>query len=331
MSRARRLAAIPVTIFAVATIVFIVLRVIPGDVVNQLAGVYGTPAQREQTREALGLNHSILYQYVVYLDNLVHLNFGNSFVNGQPVSDILINTVPVTIELVVVAGIMMIVFGLTTGILAAVTRNSASDSALRGIAAVLFSIPWFFAGVLLLIMFTSIWPVLPSFGRLPPTTTYNPTTHFVLIDAVIQDRYDLVVPWAEHIILPAAAIGLTAAGFITRITRTSFIETMSQDHIRTARAKGVPSAQLYRSHVLPNAALPITTIVGLSIGGLLGGAVVAEVVFSYPGVGKELIDTIAQRDYPVVEGAAIVIATIYVLLNAFTDELYAFLDPRIKR
>ena len=331
MSRARRLAAIPVTIFVVATIVFFVLRVIPGDVVNQLAGVYGTPEQRDQTRAALGLNHSILYQYVLYLNNLVHLDFGHSFVNGQPVSDILVNTVPVTIELVVVAGIMMVVFGIRTGVLAAATRDSASDSALRGVAAVLFSIPWFFAGVLLLIMFTSIWPILPSFGRLPPTTTYNPTTHFVLVDAVIQDRYDLVVPWAEHIILPAAAIGLTAAGFITRITRASMIETMGQDHVRTARAKGVSTTQLYRSHIFSNAALPITTIVGLSIGGLLGGAVVAEVVFSYPGVGKELIDTIAQRDYPVVEGAAIVIAIAYVIINALTDELYTFLDPRIKR
>ena len=331
MSRARRLAAIPVTIFVVATIVFFVLRVIPGDVVNQLAGVYGTPEQRDQTRAALGLNHSILYQYVLYLQNLVHLDFGHSFVNGQPVSDILVNTVPVTIELVVVAGIMMVVFGITTGVLAAATRDSASDSTLRGRG----------GGAVLdpVVLRRSAAADHVHLDLADPAELRSPAAdHHLRPDHAFRlDRCGDSGPLrpggamgrAHH---PARGCDRTdGGGFITRITRASMIETMGQDHVRTARAKGVSTTQLYRSHIFSNAALPITTIVGLSIGGLLGGAVVAEVVFSYPGVGKELIDTIAQRDYPVVEGAAIVIAVAYVIINALTDELYTVLDPRIKR
>jgi peptide/nickel transport system permease protein len=220
---------------------------------------------------------------------------------------------------------------LLTGVFAAAARGTWLDSLLRGTAAVLFSIPWFFAGVLLLLVFTSMIELFPSFGRLPPDTTYEPDTNFILVDAVLQNRYDLILPWLERIILPAAAVGITSAGFITRITRASLLETMSHDHVRTARAKGMDTKQLYRGHILPNAALPITTIVGLQVGGLLGGAVVSEVVFSYPGIGKTMIDTIASRDYPIVQGAAFVIATAYVLVNVITDEVYALLDPRIRR
>lgn len=327
----RRLAPIPVVVWAVATITFIVLRVVPGSAVDQLVGQNGSVEQRARARAALGLDHSTLYQYWVYLKGVVHFDFGVSYYSGRSVSSILVDTMPVTIELAVAAGLLMIVFGVLTGVLAAALRDTWVDTAIRGLAAVLFSMPWFFAGVLLLLLFTSLIPILPGFGRLDPSTVYHPRTHFVLIDAVIEGQPGLIGPWVKHLILPALATGLTSAGFITRIARSSVIETLGQDHVRTARAKGVSPWGLYRHHVLRNAALPVTTIIGLQAGTLLGGAVVSEIVFSYPGVGKLLVDTIGRRDYPVVEGAALIIALCYVLANVLTDASYAVLDPRLRR
>ncbi len=326
----RRLAAVPLVVFVVATITFVVLRVVPGSAVDQLAGAYGTPQQRAETRSALGLDDSVFEQYATYLSGLVQLDFGRSFFSGRAVGEVLAETVPVTIELAIAAGLLMVVVGVVSGVVAAALRGTWADTAIRGVAAVLFSVPWFFAGVLLLIVFTQVWPILPSFGRLPPTITYEPKTHFVLIDAIVQGRPELVGPWLERLILPALTVGLTTAGFVTRITRASVLETTGQDHVRTAIAKGMSPWRMYRRHVLPNAALPVMSVVGLQFGALLGGAVVAEVVFSYPGVGKLLVDTVFRRDYPVVQGAALVIATAYVLVNVLTETSYTLLDPRLR-
>jgi len=327
----RRLTAVLVVVWGAATVVFIVLRVVPGSAVDQISGLYGTAEQRVETRRQLGLDHSIFYQYWLYLKGALRFDFGRSFYSGRPVTDILVDTMPVTIELAIAAGLIMLTWGILAGSTAAVFRNTKVDVGLRGLAAVFFSIPWFFSGVLLLILFTSVWKVLPGFGRLPPTMTYEPTTHFVLLDAVIQGRPELVWPWLSHILLPAAAIGLTTGGYIARITRASFLEVTSQDYIRTARSKGMTRRQLFRVHVSRNAALPIVAVAGLQVGALLGGAVVAEVVFSYPGVGKLMVDAINRRDYPVVQGAAFVVAMCYVLVNVATESSYPWLDPRLRR
>lgn len=321
----RRLAGVPVVVFVVATLVFVALRVIPGDAATNLS------RSNPKARESLGLDDSLLHQYWLYLKGLPQLDFGVSFYSGRPVLDVLVDTMPVTLELAVAAGLMMVVFGVATGALAARFRDTWIDTAIRGISATLFSIPWFFAGVALLLLFTVTFPILPNFGRLPESLRYEPTTHFVLIDAAVQGRPELIWPWIQHLLLPAAATGLTTAGFVTRIARSSFLDVLGQDHVRTARAKGLGTRQIWRHHVLRNAALPITTVVGLQLGALLGGAVVSEVVFSYPGVGKLLIDTISRRDYPVIQGAALVIATAYVLANVLTDASYALLDPRLRR
>lgn len=326
----KQLTPIPLVVWGVATIVFVILRIVPGSAVDSIVGVYGTPELREQTREALGLDESIATQYSLFITDAAHLDFGTSFYTGRAVTALLRDTIPVTIELAAVAALIMIVWGVGAGALAAVMRGRWQDSALRGVTAVFFSMPWFFSGILLLVLFTSIWPVLPSFGRLPPTATYDPITNFVLVDAVIERRFDLVWPWLQHIILPAAAIGLTTGGFVARVTRASFLDTLESDHVRTAESKGMSSWQLHRRHVLRNASLPIVAIVGLQTGALLGGAVVAEIVFSYPGVGKLLVDSINRRDYPVVVAASLAIATAYVIVNAITEIVYSLLDPRLR-
>jgi peptide/nickel transport system permease protein len=198
------------------------------------------------------------------------------------------------------------------------------------VATVFFSMPWFWLGVLLNVVFGVKLGWLPTFGRLPPEVSYEPQTGFILVDAVLQDRYDLIRPWITHLLLPALTVGLTTAGFVTRITRASFVETMGDDFVRTARMKGLASRQIFWGHVFRNAALPIVTIVGLQFGALLGGAVITEIVFAYPGVGRLMVNAIFQRDYPVVQGAALVIALLYVLVNTLTDISYLFLDPRLR-
>lgn len=328
---ARRLLALPVVAFVVATIVFFVLRVVPGNAADVLASQATSPDQRQQIVDALGLDDSLGHQYVLFLKGVVTFNPGVSFYSGDSVNSLLRETVPVTIELAVAAVFVMVVIGVTTGMLAAAFRDRWIDTGARFVATVFFSMPWFWLGVLLITVFGVQLHVLPTFGRLPAGADYDPTTNFILIDAVIQGRPDLILPWLQHLILPALTVGLTTAGFVTRITRASFVDTMLDDFVRTARMKGMTEKRLYWRHIFRNAALPIVTIVGLQFGALLGGAVISEVVFAYPGIGRMMVNAIFQRDYPVVQGAALVIAFLYILVNTLTDISYVYLDPRLRR
>lgn len=327
----RRLAYLPVVAWAVATIVFLVLRVVPGSATDVLAQQVTSSEQRDQITEALGLNQSLGKQYLIFLEGVVRLDPGSSYYSGDSVSSLLKEALPVTVELAIASVIVMVVVGIGTGILAAAFRDTWVDTTSRLIATVFFSMPWFWLGVLLIIIFGVVLGVLPTFGRLPATVDYQPTTNFVLLDAVIQGRYDLIWPWLRHLILPAVTVGLTTAGFVTRITRASFVETMHDDFVRTARMKGNSEWRVFWCHIFRNASLPIVTIVGLQFGALLGGAVITEVVFAYPGIGRMMVNAIFQRDYPVVQGAALVIAFMYVLVNTLTDISYLYLDPRMRR
>lgn len=327
----RRLAMIPVVAWVVASIVFLVLRVLPGNAADVLAQQATSPEQRQQIVEALGLDESLWEQYLIFLEGIVRLDPGVSYYSGESVNSLLKEAVPVTTELAFASVVVMVLVGVSTGILAAAFRNTWIDTSARFVATVFFSMPWFWLGILLIVIFGVELGLLPTFGRLPPTVTYEPRTNFILIDAFLQNRFDLIGPWLEHLLLPAITVGLTTAGFVTRITRASFVETMYDDFVRTARMKGMSEWRVFWRHIFRNAALPIVTIVGLQFGALLGGAVISEVVFSYPGVGRLMVDAIFQRDYPVVQGAALVIAFLYILVNTLTDISYAYLDPRMRR
>jgi peptide/nickel transport system permease protein len=327
----KRLAALPIVAWVVISIVFLVLRIVPGSAVDNLARQATSEEQREQIVEALGLNQSLWEQYVGFLGGVIRLDLGLSFYSGESVNSLLKEAMPVTIELAVASLLVMVVVGVGPGMMAAAFRNTWIDATARFIATVFFSMPWFWLGILLIVIFGVWLGVLPTFGRLPPAVTYEPTTNFILIDAVLQNRYDLILPWLAHLIMPAVAVGLATAGFVTRITRASFIETMFDDFVRTARMKGMSEQRVFWRHIFRNAALPIITIIGLQFGALLGGAVISEVVFSYPGVGRLMVGAIFQRDYPVVQGAALVIALLSVLVNTLTDISYLYLDPRLRR
>jgi peptide/nickel transport system permease protein len=330
---ARRLALVPVVTLVVVTIVFALLRMLPTDAAKILASSAGgsTEAESAHLKAALGLDSSVPSQYLAYLNDLVHLDFGKSYYGNIPVADLLRQTVPVTLELTIAAMFIATILGVAGGILAAARRDGWLDTGIRGTSTLVVSLPWFALGVIFIVLFGVVWNVLPIFGRLPPGTQYDGTTNFVLIDAVIDNRYDLVIPWLQHLLLPALTLGLTTAGFVMRITRVAILDTMSEQYVQTAKMKGMRERAILVRHALRNAAIPIITILGILFGSLLGGAVVTEKVFSYPGVGSLLVDGIAKRDFYVVQGSALTIAVLFILVNTFVDITYTILDPRLRK
>lgn len=331
---ARRVAGVllplPAVTLAVAAIVFLALRVIPGDAVDRLASQGVPPTQRDAIRDQLGLGEPLHVQFANFISRLIQLDFGDSFYSGTPVLDQLAEALPVTIELATAAVVVMLFVGLLGGVLAASKRGTWIDFVLRATATTLFSIPWFSLGIILILLFGVKLGWFPTFGRLPADAGYNGVTNFVLIDAFIEQRFDWIVPWLQHLALPALTLGLTTAGFILRVTRASFLDIRRSEFVTTARAKGMSESRVLRNHMARNAMIPIATIVGLQVGTLLGGAVVTEVVFAYPGMGQLLVQSILQRDFPVAEGAAIVIAFTCVLINVLTDLAYIAIDPRLR-
>lgn len=327
----RRLAFLPVTLFAVATLVFLALRALPGSTVDMLASQFSTAGLREQLIAQLGLDRSLWDQYLIYMGELLRLDLGRSFITGKDVSVMVWETLPVTIELAVASLIVMLVTGLGMALASAARPGSLLDAVLRFVAMTLFALPWFWFGIILILVFSLWLGWLPAFGRLPSSATYEPTTNFVLIDAILQGRPELIGPWLTHLILPSLTVGLTTAGVLMRLARSGIIETSKLDFVRTARMKGVPGRRIYLRHILRNAALGILTVIGLQFGAMLGGSVIAEVVFGYPGIGRMMVDAVLTRDYAVAQGAALVLAVLYVLVNLVTDLTYRWADPRLRR
>jgi len=334
----RRLLLVPVVLWALVTVVFVAMRMVGSSPAAALgaAGANGlSSAQVAQNiariRKSLGLDLPLRVQYVHYLDQLLHLDLGTSYTSGNSVRGLLGAALPVTIELTVAAMGIAVIIGVLTGLIAAATKGSMLDAAIRGLATVSFSLPWFALGVLGIVVFGVELHWLPVLGRMPNTLGYVPTTNFVLLDAILQDRPDLVLPWLQHLVLPATTLALSMCGFITRTVRASVLEVLGDDFTRTARMKGLSEPQILRRHVLRNSSLPIVTVLGLQFGALLGGSVITEQVFSYPGVGSLLIAGVQQQDYPVVQGGVLAIATLFVLVNLIVDVLYLVLDPRLRK
>jgi peptide/nickel transport system permease protein len=336
---AKRLLAVPVVLFALATLVFIAMRLLPGSPATTLAAG-GSAGQQSAAQiaentakinEALGLDKSLPEQYATFLGHLLRLDLGTSFYGSNSITGLLKDTLPATIELTVAAMLIAVLIGVVTGVVAALRRDTWVDTATRTIGTVSFSLPWFALGVLSIVVFGVWLRWLPVIGRLPNQLDYHPLTNFVLLDAILQDRPELIWPWLQHLILPATTLALSMAGFITRIVRASVLEVLGDDFVRTARMKGLSGGAILRRHVLRNASLPIVTVLGLQFGSLLGGSVITETVFSYPGVGNLLVKGILQRDYPIVQGAALAIALLFTLVNVGVDLLYLALDPRLRK
>lgn len=328
---AKRLLFLPVTLFFVATLVFVALRALPGSSVELLGSQFSTAGLKEQLVAELGLDRPIVEQYWIFLKELAQFDLGRSFLTGKDVSTMVAETLPITIELAVASLIVMTVVGIGMGLLAGAFPGTLLDGGLRAIAVFLFSLPWFWFGIVLIIVFSLWLGWLPPFGRLPSAIDYVPVTNFVLVDAVILGRLDLIGPWLAHLTLPALTVGLTTSGVVMRLTRVGVIETARTDYVRTARMKGVPAGRVFFRHILRNASLGILTVIGVQFGAMLGGSVVAEVVFGYPGIGRMTVDAVLNRDYAAAQGGAIVIAALYVLINLATDLSYRWADPRLRR
>lgn len=350
----RTLLAIPVLI-GIVVVVFFLIRAIPGDPCTSLLGERATAEACERFNEANGLNDPIYVQLGIYMKNVFTFNLGDSVRFSRPVNQMLIERLPLTIELATSALIIAVGVGVPMGIIAARRHNTAVDSATMAVANVGVSMPVFWLGLMLAYLFAIVLkgtPLqLPPSGRLTagvfPIPYYEVwgwnltegtfwaklnefVANFYIFNSFITFQWEVFWDAVKHMILPAVALATIPLAIIARITRSSLLEVMNKDYVRTARAKGTMESRVVTRHGLRNALLPVVTIVGLQLGALLGGAVLTETVFNLAGVGRGLFDAITGRDYSVVQGFTVVIALGYVLVNLAVDLSYGYLDPRIR-
>ncbi len=327
---ARRLLGLIPVLLGISLLVFLFLHLIPGDPAVVLLGERATPEQVATLREKMGLNQPLYTQYFLFMRNLLHGDLGNSVFNLLPIREQLASRWPATFELALSSILIAVLVGIPLGILAAVRKNSVVDNFSTIFSLVGVSMPVFWLGLLLIYLFAVNLQWLPPSGRISVEAgaNFKTITGFYLLDSIIQGRSLAEV--AAHLILPALTLGTIPLAILTRITRGAMLEVLSQDYVRTARAKGLGERVVIWRHALKNALLPVVTIIGLQFGTLLGGAILTETIFSWPGIGSWIYEGILNRDYPVVQGGVIFVALVFVVVNLVVDLSYALLDPRIQ-
>ena len=306
----QRLFSTLIVIFGITFVVFMIIQLVPGDPARVVLGVAASEENVAALRERLGLNRPIWEQYGSWLSELAQGDLGNSLVTGQPVLEQILQRLPATLVLATAGLIVGLLIGLPAGIMSALKPHSPLDTTTSILSQIGVSIPDFWLGILLVLLFSLTLGWLPSQG-------YTPFS---------QDPVD----WFRHLILPALTVGIISGSIQTRFNRSAMLEVLHQDYIRTARAKGLREALVVNRHALRNALIPIITILGLQLTALLSAVVVVEVVFSWPGLGRLTLEAVLDRDYPLLQGAVFTIATLLALVNLGTDLLYAFIDPRIE-
>ncbi len=325
----RVLMVIPVMI-GVSIIVFSLMRVFSPDPAPIVLGQHANEQSMQVWREANGLNDPVVTQYVKYLAGAFKGDLGTSYYSKSDVAKEIGARFPATIELAVAAIIFASLFGILLGVIAAVKKNSIFDAAGSLLALVGVSIPIFWLGILFIMFFSGFLHLLPSGGRIDVLLRPTEVTGFYMIDALISGNSEAFKSAYQHLILPALALGMYSMAIITRMTRSAMLESLGQDYIRTARAKGISEVKVVGKHALRNSMIPVTTVIGLQFGALLGGALLTESVFSWPGIGKFTVDSILKSDFPIVQGIVLLVAVIFVTVNLVADLVYAYLDPRIK-
>jgi len=333
----RRLALVVPTFIGITLLAFSLIHLIPGDPVQVMAGERRLdPAFHAEVLHRLGLDRPLWEQYLTYLWKALHLDLGESFVTHEPVWSEFTKLFPATLELSTCALLFAVIAGLLAGVLAAIKRGSALDHGVMGLSLTGFSMPIFWWGLLLIMFFSvqmrSIAPewALPVSGRMALEFDIAPRTGFMLIDAWLSNEPGAFRSAVSHLVLPAIVLGTVPLAVIARMTRSSMLEVLREDYVRTAKAKGLSPARVVFVHALRNALVPVITVIGLLVGTLLGGAVLTETIFSWPGVGKWLIDAIGRRDYPVVQGGILVTATLVIVVNLTVDLMYGLVNPRIR-
>ena len=325
----RALTIIPV-LLGVSVLVFSFIHLIPGDPALTMLGERATPEKVAEVRARLGLDRPIWQQYLLYIGNALRGDLGVSIVRGDPVASDLLRRFPATVELAMAAIVAAVALGIPVGVASAVWRNSPLDSLARLGALTGVSMPIFWLGLVLAWVFGVELRLLPTGFRLSSGTALVPWTNFVILDALLQRDWPSLVDALRHLILPALALATIPLAVIARMTRASMLEVLSREYIRTAEAKGLSRRAVVLRHALRNALLPVLTVVGLQVGRLLAGAILTETIFSWPGIGLWVYESIESRDYAIVQGVSLFIAVIVVGVNLVTDILYAAVDPRIK-
>jgi peptide/nickel transport system permease protein len=325
-----RLLWLPIVLWAVATLTFGVLRLVPGNAADVIFTLNLPQEQVERFKSQWDLDKPVSQQYVSFLSDVLRGDLGTSMTSAVPISRLMYERIPPTIELAVTAMVLSGIIGVAAGLISAVTRNRVVDFFVRAGSLLGMSVPWFWIAIVLIVVFAVQLKVLPVGGRIAGGMDYERITNFMAIDMIATQNWPALLSHLRHLLLPSAAIGLTSAGFVARLTRAAMLEVMGRDYVRAARAKGLPERTVVIRHALRNALLPVMTFLGLQFGALLGGAVITEIVFSWPGLGRMLLDGILRRDYPVVQATVIVVASIYVVVNLAVDVLYHVVDPRLR-
>jgi len=325
----RFLTIVPVLI-GVSCIVFSFTHLIPGDPAVAMLGERATPQRVAEVRAQLGLDEPLYTQYFIYVGKILRGDLGASILRGDPVLRDLVRRFPATVELATSAILIAILVGVPMGIISAVWRNSFFDGVSRLVALAGVSMPIFWLGLMLAWCFGVVLGWLPTGFRLGTDVTLVTVTNFNILDSLLTKNPAALVSSLRHLILPAIALSTIPMAVIARMTRASLLEVLSQDYIRTAESKGLPQRSVILRHAMRNALLPVMTVTGLQVGRLLAGAILTETIFSWPGIGLWIYESIQARDYPIVQGATLFIATIFVMVNLLTDVLYASVDPRIK-
>jgi ABC-type dipeptide/oligopeptide/nickel transport system permease component len=326
----RRLALTIPILLGVSLLVFLMLHSAGGDPAQFILGARADPESIAALRQELGLDRPLLVQYAAFLSDAVRGDFGRSYRSNTPVIEEIAARFPATIELALSATGISVVVGVIFGTLAAVRRHAFLDYVSSTVVLLGVSIPTFWLGLILIIIFGLWLRWLPISGRVDPRLGADPSVPFLTLSSLLHGNWAVAKDALKHLILPALTLAAWPAAIVARMTRASLIESLGQDYVRTARGKGLAEDLIVRGHAARNALLPVLTVVGLEFGTLLGGAVVTETIFSWPGLGQLTVTAIGARDYQMVQGVVVLLAAVFVLLNLLVDVLYAVLDPRIR-
>jgi dipeptide transport system permease protein len=327
----KKLGVILPTFFGVTLVAFVFIRLLPGDPVLLMAGERGMSEERHAEMMAkLGFDKPIIVQYGYYLKQLAEGDFGTSIITKKPVVEEFMTLFPATMELSLCAMIIAIFFGLPAGMIAATKRGSFFDHTVMTGALAGYSMPIFWWGLLLIIFFSGILGWTPVSGRISFLYYFENVTGFMLIDSLLSGQEGAFRSALSHLILPAIVLGTIPLAVIARQTRSAMLEVLSEDYVRTARAKGLGAGRVIGLHALRNAMIPVITVIGLQVGVLFAGAILTETIFSWPGIGKWMVDSIFRRDYSAVQGGLLLIAAIIMIVNLVVDLLYGLINPQIR-
>jgi len=327
-----RISLVIPTFLGMTLLAFFLIRIVPGDPIETMAGERGIdPARHAALLKEYGMDRPVLIQYGIYIGRVLHGDLGKSMITQEPVVREFAALFPATIELAVCAILFALIVGLPAGMLAAVRRNTVFDHGVMGASLTGYSMPIFWWGLLLILLFSVQLGWTPVSGRIAVKYYLEPVTGFLTIDALLSGEKGAFESAVSHLILPTIVLGTQPLAIIARMTRSAMLEVLGEDYIRTARAKGLSNVRVIGLHAFRNALIPVITVIGLQVGVLFTGAILTETIFSWPGVGKWLIEAISRRDYPVLQGGLLLLGTVVMLVNLLVDLCYGIINPRIRR